>query len=103
MKNSHDNRRKINAEIAVRGANERAKNVIEEHTPDEEKSTLKIDFYCECSDDDCRERVNLTLAQYEELHDSRSQFVIDKGHDSPSVEKVIKTRRGLQVVDKYAL
>jgi hypothetical protein len=103
MQNSHDNRRKINAELAVRGANKRLRNVIEKHTPPEEQGRLKIDFYCECSDDDCREHLSLTLAQYENLHDKKSQFVIAKGHQSPSVEKVIKTKHGLQVVEKYAL
>ena len=93
----------INTELAIRGANKRVKKVIEKHTPNEEQATLKIDFYCECSDYNCQERISLTLEEFEKLHDEQSRFVIAKGHSSPSVEKVLKTRHSLQVVEKPAL
>ena len=103
MKRASTSRRQINAELAVRAANQRAKEAIEAHTPKEEQARLKIDFYCECSNESCQERISLTLEDYEKLHDEQSKFVIAPGHITPSIEKVTKTRRSLQVVDKYAL
>ena len=93
----------INTELAIRGANKRVKKVIEKHTPHEEHPNLKIDFYCECSNYNCKERISLTLEEFEELHDDQATFVIAKGHSSPDVETVLKTRHNLQVVQKPAL
>lgn len=103
MDNSNSSRRQINTELATRATNRRLRKVIREHTPSEEQDGLKLDFYCECSDPSCEERLALTLEQFEALHDQQSHFVIAKGHQSPSVEKVVKTKHNLQVVDKYAL
>lgn len=103
MENSSSKRQQINTELAVRGANKRIKKVIRQHTPVEEQDNLKIDFYCECSDPNCLQRLSLTMAEYERLHDEQSKFIVVKGHNSPEVEKVIATKYNLQVVDKYAL
>lgn len=103
MQNSSSARNQINTELAVRAGNRRVKRVIKDHTPQEEQPGLKIDFYCECSDPSCSARLALTLEQYEKLHDEQSRFIIAKGHATPTVEKVVKTKHSLQVVEKYAL
>lgn len=96
-------RAQINSELAARGANRRAKHVIEHHTPSDEQESLKIDFYCECSNPTCNKRIKLSLKDFERLHDNESQFVISRGHHTPQIEKVLKTRQHFQVVEKFML
>lgn len=103
MKNTPSSRQQINTELAIRSTNKRVKRVIAEHTPKEEQHGLKIDFYCECSDAKCKDKIAMTLEAFEELHSNHSAFVIAKGHNTPAVEQVVKTKNNLQVVEKYAL
>lgn len=93
----------INAELAVRSFNTKAKNILKAHTPKGSQSDLVIAFHCECSDENCQERVPLTLRQYEKLHAHKAYFVLAKGHDEPAVEKVKAKAHGFAVVEKEAL
>jgi tRNA isopentenyl-2-thiomethyl-A-37 hydroxylase MiaE len=103
MKNSSEDRRKINNELNTRSYNQRSKKILKRHTPKELLDKLAIDFYCECSDDSCQARVAMTLDEYEKLHKSQTMFVIAPGHQSPTVEKVTKKQSDKLVVEKYAL
>lgn len=93
----------INAELIVRAHNDRIKAGIEKHMPKEVRATELILFQCECADIDCKQRMPLTLKQYEKLHDDSARFVVLKGHEEPKVEKVHKKTGDLSVVEKYAL
>lgn len=77
--------------------------MIDEHTPPEEKANLAIDFHCECSSDDCTERITMTLQEYETLHSTEAKFVIAKGHEALLVEKITEFNPNNAVVEKYAL
>lgn len=103
MKNSSDRRQLINNELLARSVNQKAKRVIKTHTPEDEQSDLHINFYCECSDDNCRQRISLSLEEYEKLHAKEAFFVILKGHETPQVEKVRKSKRDALLVEKYSL
>lgn len=103
MKNSSEARRQINNELKARSHNQRAKKILKAHTPKESLDGLKIDFYCECSDDTCNARVPLTIQEYDKVHKSPAAFVLAPGHQSPMVEKVTKTADDHIVVEKYAL
>ena len=103
MKNSSNARRKINNELKTRSHNQRVEKILDEHTPDEVHDELKVDFYCECSDDTCTVWVPMTFEEYEKLHNSPAKFVLAKGHQSAMVEKVVKAKGDHIVVKKYAL
>lgn len=93
----------IKNELLARRANHKIKRVLREHTPATEQPKLKINFYCECSQAGCRQRVPLTLDQYEKLHADKSHFVLAKGHETKKIEKVVKKTSKIEVVEKYAL
>lgn len=103
MSNNLSSRQMINIELAARASNKKSTKLLKQHSPQAELDNLKILFNCECSNPDCKERIPLTLKEYELLHTKRARFVIKKGHDEPSVEKVKATGSGMAIVDKYAL
>ena len=103
MKRRPTNKQLINAELAARSFNSKAKDIIESHNPEGSVSDLIIEFQCECSDETCQERVPLTPKQYERIHSKSSRFVLAKGHEEPRVERVKINRADFTIVEKPAL
>jgi hypothetical protein len=59
-----------------------------------------VDFFCECADPTCTERLTVDLQDYEEVRSSGTDFLVLPGHELPAFEHVISRRRGYQVVRK---
>ena len=57
-------------------------------------------FLCECSDADCAERVELTLAEYEGVRADARRFVVVPGHQRGDVERVVARDDAHAVVEK---
>jgi hypothetical protein len=81
---------------ASRGANERFETVL---------VTLPlqdglIPFLCECADADCLGRVEMSVADYQEIHADRSTYVIMHGHATVDGELPVETRERFAVVRK---
>jgi hypothetical protein len=58
------------------------------------------DFYCECADVECHERVEVPLDDYEEVRSKSTHFIISPGHENERVERVLARRSRYAVVDK---
>lgn len=58
-------------------------------------------FVCECAAEECIEPVQLTLADYFEIHSDPRAFVVAPFHDLPAVEDVIRREQRWWVVRKY--
>lgn len=58
------------------------------------------DFYCECADVQCHERVEVPLDDYEEVRTESTHFIISPGHENERVERVLARRGRYAVVDK---
>jgi hypothetical protein len=80
-------------EVLFRKANDRIDERVEEHG----SQTGTVDFYCECSDRDCTERISITAQEFENVREHAAQFLVRPGHDVPSVEIVV-TRTPLYLV-----
>jgi hypothetical protein len=59
-----------------------------------------LQFFCECADEKCTERVALSLRNYKDIHTARDQFVIVPGHQVPIVESIVSEHPGYLVVRK---
>ena len=59
-----------------------------------------IQFYCECSDEKCRKRIELTSKQYSDLHQNSSQFMVLPGHNIPELERVMQSTDRYMIVEK---
>ena len=73
---------------------------ISEHELHALKAT-PIEVLCECGRDRCHERITLTIAKYDEVHDQDDRFVVAIGHELPDVENVVERNEGYLVVDKF--
>ena len=59
-----------------------------------------LEFICECSSLDCKEPIVVTIEEYEKLHERNDRFLLVKGHAAPKVEKIIKRKGNLELVEK---
>lgn len=62
---------------------------------------LELHFYCECSDENCRKRIVLSIASYTGIHQNRSAFIVLPHHQVDAIEKVIEKHSKYYVVEKY--
>jgi hypothetical protein len=103
MKQSLSDRQKINVELAARALNKKNAKALRNHIPEEERAGLKILFNCECADPACTERLPMTLHEYNQLHKTAGHFIVAKGHNEPTVEKLKASNDDMAVVEKYVL
>ena len=65
-----------------------------------DKNTL-LEFFCECADENCVERVKETASKYKKIHQSKDTFIIKPGHNVISIEKVIHKESDYHIVEKF--
>src|ERR1044072_3709931 len=87
--------RMVENEVIFRQANQKVQDGLArlekmaiEHGQSEmvEKYDVPLHFYCECANENCRERIIMTSDKYKELHQNKSQFIVLPGHEEPIVE-----------------
>ena len=61
----------------------------------------QLEVICECGRDDCSEKLDLTIDEYDEAHQERDQFVVASGHEDKQIEHVVKQTERYLVVDKF--
>jgi hypothetical protein len=57
-------------------------------------------FLCECGDESCHERIEMTLEEYERLRAEPLDFAISPGHEINDVEMVIEKNERFWVIRK---
>lgn len=61
---------------------------------------LKLQYVCECADENCVSRISLMSDTYNEVHQNRKWFVIANGHEALEVETVVDKRLDYTIVEK---
>ena len=94
--NSKLNQRELSAktESLFRDVNERIAETSERFDSDEAQ------FMCECSDSRCAERLEVPLAEYEQVREDPTTFLLNPEHVEPEIEKIVTHRREYAVVRK---
>jgi hypothetical protein len=109
MIDAHAKRQMAENEVVFREYNERIQKGFDElaRLAREEgrsdlvfEDDLPLQFYCECSDENCRERLLLKPSEYAQIHDKRTRFIVVKGHQTDAIEQVIAETSGYAVVQK---
>ena len=103
-------RRQIENEMIFRRANEQIGIDLDEidalHVDDGNphlvrKDDLLLEFRCECSDENCLERVPVKLSVYRKIHLNRDTFIIKEGHEITKIEEVTLIKVNYSVVKKH--
>lgn len=109
MRNSSTKKSMIENEAVFRDYNERIKKGFDEikrlATEDNQRAFVSQDnsplyFYCECSDENCRKRIQMKQSKYTQIHKNRDKFIIIPGHEVPSIERIVKKYNDYCVVEK---
>ena len=58
------------------------------------------DFFCECADIECMEKIGMTRREYEKLRDVSTHFAVKREHILFEEERVVEERAGYVVVEK---
>jgi hypothetical protein len=80
---------------AFRTGNERLRGVLETAAGSE-----PVPFLCECMDDTCMARVELTLEEYGDVRTHDSRFLIVPDHPTLPGERVVQENGSYQIVEK---
>jgi hypothetical protein len=57
-------------------------------------------FVCECSDANCTHRLQVTLAEYEEVRADGATFMLAPGHEHADIERIVDEGPRFNVVEK---
>jgi hypothetical protein len=83
-------------QLTFRRGNEALRDVVESRVPEQ---TL-VPFLCECADDGCLGRVEVTLDEWERVVASPNHFLMIAGHQRSEREWVVDTLREYEVARK---
>jgi hypothetical protein len=84
-------------EALFRRVNER----VEEVNKAFESILTDADFFCECADVECMEKIRMALPEYEALRAVSTHFAVKPEHIDPQTERVVEERIGYIVVEKF--
>jgi hypothetical protein len=60
----------------------------------------RAEFLCECSHDECKEPVSISIDEYEAVRRASTRFFVLPGHEDTSVESVVSRSERYVVVEK---
>jgi hypothetical protein len=90
----NDLERRATTEALFRDVNERIAESAERF------DATETDFVCECSDPNCTHRVTASLADYEDVREEPTTFLVAPGHEQKDIERVVSDRGAFRIVDK---
>ncbi len=56
---------------------------------------------CECVDEECSQRIAISLVDYEQVRANARRFVVRPGHGDASIERVVAVAEGFDIVEKF--
>jgi hypothetical protein len=59
-----------------------------------------LDFLCECARQDCLEKLQMTLTEYERVRSVPTDFVVAPGHQVAEIERILSENERFTVVRK---
>ena len=83
-------------EAVFREVNERVEEIHQ--TLGSDDGTL--DIICECGAVTCTERISVPIAEYERVRSDSTHFLLQVGHEDPTVERMIENHETYIIVEK---
>jgi hypothetical protein len=60
----------------------------------------RTEFLCECSREECKDPVSISLEEYEQVRQSPTSFIVLPGHEDESVERIVEANDRYVIVEK---
>jgi hypothetical protein len=76
--------------------NQRLHDVVENQAPD----ATPVPFLCECADERCMGRVDVSRAQWQAVAERPNHFLIIAGHPRTEGEEIVDTLGPYEIVEK---
>ncbi|MBW3538282.1 hypothetical protein KY386_02190 [Candidatus Parcubacteria bacterium] len=92
---------RANNEKLFKSLNQQVETVTEPLFKAEERRSVPVEFYCECSNRECVERVSLPIDEYRAVHRDPNCFLVKPGHDQRDIENVVQQTPRYWVVRKH--
>jgi hypothetical protein len=73
---------------------------LEQRAADQPGVSRTFDIVCECADEECTARIEITFSRYEEVRANAKAFIVVPGHVDRSVERVLLSTDTYRVVEK---
>jgi hypothetical protein len=65
-----------------------------------EEAGRYLEFLCECADVRCRDHLEVTLEEYEEVRSESTHFLVRPGHQNGGIESTVWSSQRFVVVEK---
>jgi hypothetical protein len=65
--------------------------------------TGSFDIFCECGDMACTQRITVPMEVYERVRSDSKHFLLQAGHEDPTVEDVVETYGSYVIVEKQGV
>jgi hypothetical protein len=111
MSDPSSSQRLIENEAIFREANENIEKGLRKEIAKEEAegvpgasrdfADMPLSFYCECADENCQQRVVMTVEKYRRIHKDRKQFIVSPNHEVAAIEQVVMESPLHTVVKKF--
>lgn len=59
-----------------------------------------LQVVCECASKGCETKLEISYEEYSRVRDHHDHFVVARGHEDPSVERVLEEHRDYMIVQK---
>jgi hypothetical protein len=93
---NREERRRENEHV-FRSANERLREVVEKRFA---PPSARVPFLCECADETCMGRVDVTLEQYRDLRSHERRFIMLPDHQRTAGEEIVEQHDGYYITEK---
>jgi hypothetical protein len=111
IKSNLSERRLLENEATFREINERVQRGFDElHAMAKEdgdqnhyglNNNIELSFYCECADENCLDRIKMTLDDYQAIHEDNKAFIVVPGHVVKKYEDVTAKESNYWCVRKH--
>jgi hypothetical protein len=93
-------KRRAKNEKAFRDFNVRTRKAAETVMQQVDKAAFPLGMMCECSDENCTQRLELTIKERENIRENKDYFIVLRGHEDLEIEKIVERRPKYTIVEK---
>ncbi|MBW4061751.1 hypothetical protein HJC99_04255 [Candidatus Saccharibacteria bacterium] len=95
--------RRAENEVIFKEYNEALLDRVNAILPEANKPSYEIAFICECSEETCQDRIELSVEQFKRLTNHPRRFILKHHHEQEDIEQIVELLPQFEVVEKFEL